>query len=274
MQINIDNFEGCQECYDYVLHGKNVDLTGGIITKEEIDILKDYPNIESVWVMGLCQDTFEYFINNYGHQFKAINFWKNKLVTDLSALENLTDVEYIHYFHNQRVTKLWDMSRNKSLKALGIYDFSRLHSLENIQTAPNLEYFAFGNKVWDTAELESLEPLARCNCRHVEIYCKKLYDSSPVPLLNMRNLEFFNGNNYFTTEQIAWFVAHRPDIKGNTMCACHEMKSDDECIVWISGKRKPSLIKGKDDERIRRYCDSFNALVEKYRNMTYDEAFE
>ena len=81
-----------------------------LATVEDIDKLKLYPDAEVVTISGLQQDTFEYFINTYGKQLKAIRFFKNKFVEDLSLLGTLPQLEYVHFFYNQRVTALWNMT--------------------------------------------------------------------------------------------------------------------------------------------------------------------
>ena len=53
------------------------------------------------------------------------------------------------------------------LTGLAVYDFSRLHSIEEIATAPNLEYFSIGNLAWSRMELESLTPLVDSSVRQI-----------------------------------------------------------------------------------------------------------
>lgn len=72
------------------LREANMDIGGGTISKEEIDSLTNYPDIDVVTISGLRQDTFEYFIKNYGKQLRAIRFFKNKFVEDWSLLGTLT----------------------------------------------------------------------------------------------------------------------------------------------------------------------------------------
>ena len=102
MKVNLSNFESFKDnLFDLSIVQK--DVGGGITSIEEIDIIREYPNAKSLIISGLKQETFEYLIQNYGNQFKAISFWKNKLVTDLSPLGNLKGLEYLHYFWNQRL---------------------------------------------------------------------------------------------------------------------------------------------------------------------------
>ena len=57
------------------IHAKDMDITGGIIKIADIDELKKYPNIKSVMISGLNQETFEYFILNYAVRFQVIDFF-------------------------------------------------------------------------------------------------------------------------------------------------------------------------------------------------------
>ena len=132
MRINIDNFSGTKG-YDIDLRQKEVG--GGRITIEQIDSIRQYPDAKSIIISGLEQKTFEYFISEYGNQFQSISFWKNKSVENLSMLSELEHIEFITYFFNQKVTKLWDMRKNKKLKGLQIDDFTRLHTIDEIEYA-------------------------------------------------------------------------------------------------------------------------------------------
>ena len=68
-------------------------------------------------------------------------------------------------------------AKNENLKGLAIYDFSRLHSIEKIVTAPNIEYFSIGNKVWAKMDIESLKPLIQSNVSHFKWWGNKILDN-------------------------------------------------------------------------------------------------
>ena len=55
---------------------QNNDVGGGKITRQEIDIIKDFPDAKALKISGLNQETFEYLIGHYGQQFKRIYFLK------------------------------------------------------------------------------------------------------------------------------------------------------------------------------------------------------
>ena len=265
------------------LHEADMDIGGGRISIPEIDVLAEHPEAEAVRITGLRQDTFEYFIKTYGRRLKAIEFFKNKLVEDWSLLGTLPELEYVYWFANQRIDRLWDMRGNTSLKGLCVSDFTRLHSIEGIQAAPALRYFCFKDAVWDSSEVESFSPLAHTGVTHLMFGAKRITDGSLEFLEKMPSLELFDFPlNQFTTEQAAWAVANFPKLQGFGLCA----KRDDTVYksgpngehlelpgAYIVGKRKPALSYEKDAARIQRYMDQFEALKEKYRGVPYIELF-
>jgi hypothetical protein len=263
------------------LHNEEADIGGGKITISDIDKLKKHPEADSVKIMGLRQDTFEYFIQNYGRQLKKIYFFKNKFIEDLSLLGTLNDLEYVSFYHNQRVTQIWDMSGNDALKGLSISDFTRLHSIENIETAPNLEYFEIGNAIWSNMVIDSFQLLSDTGIRYLKFSGKKIEDEDLSFITKMKHLEQFDfAVNLFPTEKVAWIMANRPDIQGYSLCPMREFyyynEQTEQCDkpgVFIVGKRKPTLTIGEDDKKIEKYKKDFKLLVNKYKGLSYEKAF-
>ena len=134
---------GGEEAFD--LQGRQSDKSGSTwLTKEEIDQLEKLPGLDTIRISGLRQDTFEYFISRYGRQMKRIFFWKCHLVEDWTMLSSLPQAEYIYWFWNQRITRLWDLSANPHLVGLRLYDFTRLRSIAEIQGSTSLRQLAVG----------------------------------------------------------------------------------------------------------------------------------
>lgn len=171
--ITVENFSKCIATYglgrvEPWLHEETMDVGGGVISIEDIDRIRDFPDARHVTVSGLHQDTFEYFIRTYGRQFTSIFFFKNKAVYDWSLLGTLPDLEFIHWFFNQRIDRFWDMSENRALKGISIEDFSRLKDISGVEKAPDLRYFDMGNAVWGKARIMSFSPLK--NARLEQLY--------------------------------------------------------------------------------------------------------
>ena len=267
MKVNLSNFESFKaDLFDVSIVQKEVG--GGITTIEEIDIIQEYPNAKSLIISGLKQETFEYLIQNYGNQFKAISFFKNKLVTDLSPLGNLKGLEYLHYSWNQRVTDLWDMRKNENLRGLAIYGFTRLHSIEKIVTAPNIEYFSIGNRYGSMMNIESLKPLIQSNVSHFGWWAGEVLDNDYLCLAQSKIRELDMRVGAYRMEELAELVASIPDLKGTVTKPYTEgsvVEHDKKTTYYFLCKGKKTLVKGKDDEKLEKYLADFESLVEKYR---------
>lgn len=256
------------------LHEEKMDISGGIVSIADIDRIKDYPDAEVVMVSGLNQETFEYFIKTYGQQFKAIRFFKNKLVEDWSLLGGLPNLEFIYWFFNQRITSFWDMSKNTSLKAVAVEDFSKLNSIEMIDTAPALEQLSIGNAVWAKSVVDSYNPAKNTKLKKLEFYGAKILDTDFSFVLEMPWLQVFNFHaNLLTTEQVAWIVANRPDLKGWSLCA---VQIDEDFVdsveykrVTVTGKGKRSFVLKGNEKRLDEVEKEFRMLVGKYKGMPY-----
>lgn len=261
------------------LHDEKMDIGGGKISVEDIDVLKEHPDTDVVTISGLRQDTFEYFINKYGKQLKAIRFFKNKFVEDLSPLSSLPELEYVHFYANQRADTLWDMSKNTSLTGLSVKDFSRLRSIKNIDTAPALKEFHIGNAIWDKMCLDSLMPLSKTNIEKFSFSGKAITDNDFSFIESMPSLKVLDfAANLLTTEQTAWITANFPKLEGFALKAKIDCFSDNSSpyevpSTIIVGKRKPYLTIKGNEKRIEKYVAAFEALKKKYAGLPYKVAF-
>lgn len=263
-------YELCHKLKIYkTVEQANQDVGGGVITRNEIDRISEFDSFENIMISGLRQDTFEYFVDTQAHKFKAIMFWKNKLVEDWSILGTLKQIEFIGYFHNQRITKLWDMSENVNLKGLFISDFTRLHSLDGIETAPTLERFTFQDAVWNSSVIEVLEPLTKTKIKEFSFGAKSITNDNVEVYTRIPNLEILNfRSNMYSTEELAWLVAQLPNVSGYSLRPYikFDRKDNEMKDILICGKRKPFLYSTKDKDKIDKYVKKFEGLVEKYKS--------
>jgi hypothetical protein len=248
------------------------EISGGRISQKDIDVITQYPGITEISISGLTQDTFNYFIENYGSQFKAINFWKCPLIKDLSGIELLSEVEYITYYWNQRAEELWDFSKTKSLKGFSFDDFTRMHDISQIPKSPALEELSFGNMIWRKYILNSLEPLKECSgLKTLSFSAKKVLDNRIQPVAKLKNLESLEfPANMFSTEQVAWLKAHLPPtVKSRVLHPYWQIEealeiSGKQKNTFIVGKRKPFLDSVRDKKRVEKYVEQFNAMYQWY----------
>lgn len=266
--ITMDNFDSSSfDEYDINLVQKEVG--GGITTVEQIDMIRNFPDAKSIIISGLKQDAFEYFVNTYGRQFQAITFWKNKAVSDLSALSSLEDVEYISYFFNQKASKLWDMSNNKKLVGLSISDFSKLHSLDGIEKACNLESLYVHNRVEARMEIESLKPIVNTGIKYFLWGGKRVLDNDFGCLANSKIEELDISPMQFTMLELAQLLALFPETLKDSITQPYTsggVKDKDgytEYFFLCKGKR--TCVKGKDDARFASYLNEFESLLKQCR---------
>lgn len=263
----------CHSTDDYTwIEQKNSQIINGNVTFTEIDAMNNLENLDCVKVYGLKQEAFDYFVRTQGHKSRAIMFWKNKLVEDWSSLSTLKNVEFIGFFHNQRITELWDMQENQSLKGLYISDFTRLHSLEGIQFAPSLERVFFGDAVWPTSVLDDLSSLERHpTLKEFTFSGKGIKEEDLSIYTTIPHLEVLDFSpKLYTTEQLAWLTAMLPNVKGYALRPYIQLQNSyGEKDVLICGKRKPSLSSEKDQLKIQKYVTKFQELVQKVGNEEF-----
>ena len=258
-----------------------MDIGGGRISVFDIDKLKDYPDADVVTISGLHQDTFEYFIKTYGKQLRAIRFFKNKYIEDLSLLGTMPQLEYVDFFANQRVTALGDMTENESLTGLCIEDFSRLSSIKGIERAPILKEFRIGNAIWSKMVVDSLMPLANTGVERLSFTGHAIADNDLSFLEQLPHLKVFDFDaNLFTTEQVAWIVANFPQVEGFALKPkydCELLESNENPVdvpgAMIVGKRKPALKVKGNEAKIEKYVQAFEVLEKKYKGVPYRDAF-
>lgn len=266
--ITIDNFNS--PSFDiYEINLVQNEVGGGVISPEQIDTIRDYPDAKSIIISGLKQDTFEYFINTYGKQFQAITFWKNKGVSDLSALSMLDGVEYISYYFNQKATKLWDMANNKKLVGLSLMDFSKLHTIDGIEKAANLEYFEIGNRVESGMVMESFKPIVNTNIRHFSWGGKKVLDNDFGCLADSKIEELDMNSTQFTMSELAKLLALFPETLKGTITKPYTKggikDKDGYTEYFFLCKRKKTCVKGQDDERFASYLNEFENILKEFR---------
>ena len=255
------------------LHRQNAN--GGVknLTFEDIDTLRRYPHYDAITILGLQQDTFEYFIEKYAPHFKVIRFCQNRDVLDWSSLGKLKNIEFLDMFSNHGMTSLWDMSENDSLKALSIGNSPKLHSIVGIEKAPALRRFELGEVRDATTVIDTFAPLSGTKIEYLSFAGKKIENCDLAFLRNMPSLKHFDfPTNLFTVEQIAWIVANFPHLEGYALCAKidafgwnEETHTMNVPYTLIVGKRKPFLMNEGNEAKIKRYIDRFDQLVEFYK---------
>lgn len=245
-------------------------LNGGKISTSQIDELSEYPDETEIQISGLHQDTFEYFVENFGNQFKYIHFWKCPRIEDLSPLEKLTRIEKIEFYWNQKVTQLWNLEKNPALNELHLGDFNKITDLEGIEKSKSLKKLEFGFFIHPKFDLISLEPLSKIeNLEILSFNAKKVPPEDYKWLTLLPNLKELNiPFGMFKTIELAWIKARLKEPAKSAFWDATIVvepiknertgKSRDTFIV---GKRKPRLDSKADEKRIAKYTKEYSDMV-------------
>lgn len=223
---------------------------------------------EILEICGMNQQSLEYFVQHYGKSYRYLSFFKCQLIQDFSPLEDLEKLEEVSLYWNIRADKLWDFSRNVSLRTIGISDAKKMTlNPELLKTSNVLETVSFSGSIFNNYPMESLECFAGMPAlKHLWLNNIRLNNKSLDALKFMPALERFDFDaGMLTTEEIAWIVAKYPNLSGKCLCAYNKedaMLND----VRVCGFRKPGLDLPQHQKRLDKYIAQFNALVEKYKN--------
>lgn len=245
------------------------DMNGGKITKETIDKISLFES-DSLQISGLRQDTFEYLIQQFGHRFRKIDFWKCPRIEDLSPLESLADIESISYYWNQKSVRFWNFGKNNKLKSFIFNDFTKVSDLYDLATSETLEHISFGNSASGNTGIVSLEPIgAISSLKELSFNPKKIQDNRVSPIIKLHNLKSLNFSNHiFTTEKVAWLTAHLPENIDSERLRPYVSLNGliSNCDILVVGKGKPFLNSIRDSKRLQKYISNFEALVDYYRS--------
>lgn len=160
------------------------------------------------------------------------------------------------------------MKNNKKLNGLSIFDFTKLHSIEEVVTAPHLDYFSIGNRVWSKMEIESLKPLIHSQITHFGWWGEKILDNDYLCLADSHIKRLDMSIAHFKIDELAQLVANIPDLTGEITKPYKEftvIENGEKTTYYLLCKGKRKLIKGKDDNKLKKYLEDYSILVEKYK---------
>lgn len=239
------------------------------MTPEDVDYeMSTGKHTEILEICGMNQQSLEHFVRHYGKTYRYLSFFKCQLIQDFSPLEDLEKLEEVSLYWNIRADKLWNFSKNASLKTIGISDAKKLtRNPDLLRTSPTLENVFFSGSIFNNYPMESLDCFAGMPAlKHLRLFNIRLNDKRLDALKTLPALERFDFDaGMLTTEEIAWIVAKNPGLTGQSLCAYN---TEDALLndVRVCGFRKPGLDLPEHQKRLDKYIAQFNTLVEKYRN--------
>lgn len=222
---------------------------------------------EILFISGMNQESLEYFVKQYGKDYRYLEFFHCQLIRDFSPLEDLTKLEEVSVHWNIRAEKLWNFNKNEALKTLTVNDAKKLTLRPDmVKTSAVLENVFFCGGMFNNYTMESLDCFAGMpSLKHLKLYCIRLADKRMDALNQMPALERFDFDaGMLTTEEIARIVAKYPHLSGQSLCAYN---TEDAVVndVRVCGFRKPALDLPQHQKQLDKYIAEFQTLVEQYR---------
>ena len=240
------------------------------MTSDDVDYeMSTGKHTEILEISGMNQASLEYFVQHYGKTYRYLSFFKCQLIQDFSPLEDLDNLEEVSLYWNIRADKLWDFSKNASLRTISISDAKKMTlNPELLKTSNVMENVSFSGSIFNNYSMESLACFADMPAlKHLQLNNIRLNNKSLDALKSMPALERFDFDaGMLTTEEIAWIVAKYPELSGKCLCAYNNKEDALLNDVRVCGFRKPGLDLPQHQKRLDKYIAQFNALVEKYKN--------
>ena len=247
---------GCDKCKEYTFTTEQFHKYAANKQLKYVRIVAEN-NEELRQLAEVLSDTNIYNI------WPGIDPYKN---FDLSPLVLLNNTASISIYYNLKITKLWDMSKNRRLECFRlsdcnhVSDFSCLmHSNIEELTLTGCNYLSsFTSKLHidDLSFLFEMPKLKDLALDIVKDQSDAYYLKTFSKLTNLRVLTLPDG--FFTFEQYAWLAAHLPGVEG---LEPYREVYDTYCII---GYRKPREL--TDMKKVKQYEQQYNELMAMYKD--------
>lgn len=231
---------------------------------KNLERLIDFPNLEKVWLFTINQTQFDLILRYIRPKFLYIYEMK---VEDLTSLELLTETELIHLCWNTKAEKLWDLSKNISLRSLAIEDFNKIQNIEPLQGLFSIKSLELIGGVWSPLTINTLNPIRELtSLKLLSLINLRVKDESLKALTALKSLSELTISNQFPTEEYARLSVMLP----NTQCDYFRPyvvldEPIDGKDLMVIGKRKPFLNSESDTKRVEKYTKQFKEFQAKYR---------
>lgn len=232
------------------------------VSAKNINRLADL-NIDNMWLIGTNDKQLREILPLA--KLKYLNLYQ-VLAKDLTILEEQVSPETIILNWNTKATRLWNMSKNQSLKTLEIRDFSKLEEIDQLSLAGQIEKLVLGGGHDKALKIKTLRPLSHLtNLRYLGLTNLKVEDDTLEPLAALINLNELEISNQFETREYAWLASRLKDTKCRMFQATNLCKvvGVDNKLVWdtmITGRRKSFLLSTKDQTKIEKHIREFERL--------------
>ena len=234
------------------------------------DALMKYKT-EAVELNGLLPEHINDILP-YLNCVKYLSLMKCNKVEDLSFIEELTNLEALYIYWNQKATKVFDAKKLEKLTFFSVEDANKITDFSGLEYS-NIEYLS----IWGCNFLGSFTPkiaikdfslftrIPKLNSLDLVLIKNEDATSDLLELAKLSNLEKIHfTDNYFTFEQFAWLKSKLPNVVG--LEPIFEYENWENETVWsVIGSKKPKAV--KKQEKANEYKKMYYELVDLYKNQ-------
>ena len=265
--MEIDRFENKPK---YVSDLKDVDTS-----KTALHIRADVKNknlitdfqIERLYLIGAKEKDIDFIFSH--QQPKYVSLYQF-LAKDLSCLEQLTNCETLITEWNTKAIELWDFRLNSKLRKLAIRDYGKINNIEKIGLAKQIISLSLDGGIDKKMKINTLNPIKNLTqLQFLRLTNIKVNDQSLEPIRELKHLQNLELSNQFPTAEYARLASSMPNTDCKMFNAINSVNIKDAngqtvYDVMVTGKRRPFLLRGKDDARIEKYINDFEKLKKNY----------
>ena len=124
-------------------------------------------------------------------------------IKKLNALENASELRYLHIGSSTGVESIEPLESMTSLIWLGIESFTRIRCLDPLEKLIGLEGLTVEGSIWTTQHVDTLAPIGKLlNLRYLAITSLRSMDQTLSTLFTLRQLEVFHAAKWWAANEI------------------------------------------------------------------------
>ena len=247
---------------------KNLTLISFMHQHDSADMNFDEYEGSEYLIAYASQEQFNHVIKSLNKKIKFLVIITSPKIENFSLLEGLANLEFVYINWNHKAAGLWNMKNNVHLKEIVLENCSKIHSLDDLETAANirgLQLIGHWESKW---RIDSFKPLSTL-CR-LEIL--RLFEIFPEhdgfePLYKLKNLKQLDmSQNIFPTHEYAKLAAHLTNTCSEVFDGVIYSEYLNEIQFVGKGKRALALDKAGSKEKAEKFRAEFLDMVKSYQD--------
>lgn len=279
-------FRSGKKEYSYsITNGEMHSFIGGLPLKVEtsenletiIKNLEESEDFKYLHLGEISQEDLNTIISRIGKRIVELDInsiIRSDEILDLKVLKKCKKLRKVKLSFSERKIKLWNTRFNHKLMELEITGARALYNQNGLKSlkAKTLIIKRYSHGVSNIKELlikdfSIFETMPNLEKLVLSIKSKKNKENDLLSLSKLVNLKtLILPKNYFFFNQYAWLTSKLPEVGG---LGCYRVEYDhaNEMDSYIiNGSRMNWYVRGYETNKLNKYINKFNKLVEQYKN--------